>query len=316
MAALGLTWFRHRRTTELCAGLGIELLEITTLRRGLVRYALLTIGTVRELSRRKPSSLLVQNPSLILAVLTVCLRPWFRYRLLVDAHNEGVEPYINRAGWIVAITRWVLRKADVTIVTNSALARIVEACGGRAFILPDRIPHAPDANAGPTTGSFKLALIATFAPDEPVENVFAAVRDLDLDVLVTGNFRKLKESARAAAPANIKFTGFLSEADYWSLLYTVDAIIDLTTMDNCLVCGAYEAVAVGKPLVLTRSEASIDVFGSCAVFTDNSVADIRRAIEVLRTTHTELSAKVAAAKHRMLGQWDERAVQLRALLKA
>ena len=37
-------------------------------------------------------------------------------------------------------------------------------------------------------------------------------------------------------------------------------MLDLTLKPNCLVCGAYEALALQKPMVLTGNPATRDLF--------------------------------------------------------
>lgn len=313
MSPLALTWFEHRRTSELCAGLGIELAVLATPRRGAVRYALLAARTIALLLRRRPDALLVQNPSLVLAALCVSLRPLLRYRLAVDAHNEAVEPFLNRSRLVAWVTRWVLRRADLTIVTNAPLARVVKGAGGTPFILPDRIPTPPIAAGTELGQGFNAVLIATFAGDEPYKEVLAAAAGLPLTLFVTGNHRKLGPAVLDSAPTNVRFTGFLSEHDYWSLLRSVDAVVDLTTMDNCLVCGAYEALAVHKPLLLSRNEASVSLFGDCALFTDNSVADIRS--QLLRLSQSAVRTDTGAACEKMTRDWNAAATGLMRVLK-
>src|SRR6185437_1409601 len=76
-----LTWLDHRRTRELCAGLGFELAVMTTPRRGVVRYLLLSARSLTLLWRCRPRVLIVQNPSMVLAVLAVLVRAYFGFRL-------------------------------------------------------------------------------------------------------------------------------------------------------------------------------------------------------------------------------------------
>src|SRR5690606_19225562 len=135
----------------------------------------LACRTARLLWQRRPTTLLVQNPSLVLAAWVILLRPIWRYRLLVDAHNETVEPFLNRARWIRILTRWVLRRADLVIVTNEHLGKSVMQAGGRYFVLPDRVPSPPPTAATTLPNGFNVALIATFADDEPVAEVLQAV---------------------------------------------------------------------------------------------------------------------------------------------
>ena len=141
--ALALTWFEHRRTKELCAGLDIELLVLATALSGPLRYLVLGGRTLALLARRRPAVLLAQNPSLILAALATAVRGVLGYRLIVDAHNEAVIPFINRQPWVARLAQWVIRRADLTIVTNRHLAERVLRLGGKPFTLPDCIPTPP-----------------------------------------------------------------------------------------------------------------------------------------------------------------------------
>jgi hypothetical protein len=166
--ALALTWFQHRRTKELCAGLDIELLVLTTKLGGLLRYLVLSARTLVQLARRRPKVVLVQNPSLILAALAAAVRGVLGYRLVVDAHNEAVVPFINRQRWVARLAQWVIRRADLTIVSNRQLAERVLRQGGKPYTLPDRIPMPPPVPARTLSGTFNVVLIATFAPDEPI----------------------------------------------------------------------------------------------------------------------------------------------------
>jgi glycosyltransferase involved in cell wall biosynthesis len=301
--ALALSWFGHRRTTGLCNALDLELIVLSTRVPGALRHLLLGMRTIALLVRRRPAILLVQNPSLVLSALAVLLRPLLGYRLIVDAHNEAVTPFINQQRWVVQLARWVVRKADLTIVTNRQLAQIVENQSGRPFTLPDPTPVPPAFAVRKPPGSFSAVLISTFAPDEPVAEVFAAVRGMDLELYVTGNHRKLPPALLAAAPPNVHFCGFLPEEAYWSLLQSADAVIDLTLMDNYLVCGAYEALALGKPMLLSNNRASVELFGDSALFTDNTAQDIRRSLERLKIESTGMQSLVVQKRREFADSW-------------
>jgi len=313
--ALALTWTAHRRTRGLCAGLELELLVLETVFRGPMRYFILSLRTVALLLRRNPHILLVQNPSLVLSALAVGLRPVFRYRLVVDAHNEAVTPFIHQQRWLQRLSHWVLRNADLTLVTNRALAVAVETQGGRAFTLSDPIPQIPSVSASKLRGEFNAVLISTFAPDEPVAAVLDAVRGLNIHLYVTGDFRKLDPSVARRVPANVHFTGFLSEEDYWRLLQSADALVDLTLMDNCLVCGAYEALAAGKPMLLSNNPASVELFGDSALYTDNTSSDIRRMLEKLRKQREQLEGAGVVKRAELVTSWTARAGRLTETLR-
>jgi len=313
--ALALTWTEHRRTTGLCAGLDLELVVIRAKNRGALRYLFASVRTIALLLRRRPDVLLVPNPSLVLATLAILLRPILRYRLVVDAHNEAVVPFIHQQCWLRRVSRWVVSKADLTIVSNRLLAAAVEEQGGRPFTLPDRIPEPPIASVGMASvgklqGAFNAVLISTFAPDEPVLGVLEAVRGTSIDLYVTGDCCKLGPSTRQNVPRNVHLTGFLPEAEYWKLLRSADAIVDLTLMENCLVCGAYEALALGKPMLLSNNRASVEFFGDSALYTDNAPDDIRRMLGQVQSEHGRLVRGAAVKRAELVVSWAARAADL------
>src|SRR5690606_37992178 len=175
---LFVTWIEHRRTREICAALSMELVELVTRKRGLARYAELVPRTIAILRERKPRTLLVQSPSLVLALLCLLLRPVLGYRLVVDAHNEAVIPFKNKGHLIRWLTDLVNRRADLVIVTNRQLADHITKLGTRCVVLPDRMPQAPalPAASDPAGDGFDVARLATSAADEPVEASFGAAQ--------------------------------------------------------------------------------------------------------------------------------------------
>jgi glycosyltransferase involved in cell wall biosynthesis len=316
MSVLALTWMDQRRTEELCAGLDLELVVLKTPHRGLLRYLVLGTRTVVLLARRRARVLLVQNPSLILAMLAVVLRSVLGYHLIVDAHNEAVEPYINKQRWIRTLSHWVIRKSDLTIVSNRHLGELVEGYGGRSFTLPDRVPTPPPGVRSALGGPFNVVLVATHARDEPVAEIFEAVRGTDIQLYVTGNPRRLAPELAASVPPNVRLTGFLPDADYWALLRSADGIIDLTLMDDCLVSGAYEALAVGTPMLLSNNRASVELFGEAATFTDNTAPDIRRALELLRSRHEKLKVAAELKRKELAERWSASARDLASVINS
>lgn len=302
-----ITWEHHRRTRETSRQLGVELLELTTSKRGLGRYSELAARTFRVLRDRKPQVLIVQNPSLVLGFLATCLRPLFGYRLVVDAHNVAVDPYESSGRLGRILTAIVLKGADRTIVTNRHLVEKVHAAGGRALILPDPLPEFDDDGRTYPFERRDLAnvvLVATFADDEPVAEILEATGRLQdlLHLHVTGRAERLADHVREAMPPNVTLTGFLDDQDYVALLRSADLVVDLTTKEACLVCGAYEAVALGTPLVLSDDPATREYFTQGVVYSPSDVDGIEEALrrgveeaEALRHAVRQLSAELTVS---------------------
>ena len=72
---------------------------------------------------------------------------------------------------------------------------------------------------------------------------------------------------------------------------SVDATIDLTTRENCLVCGAYESLAAGKPMILSKTRALMNYFSQAAVYVEHTAEDLERGIhEALKQERTSCGA--------------------------
>jgi glycosyltransferase involved in cell wall biosynthesis len=311
-----LTWLEHRRTRELGARLGIDVIELISRHGGWRRYVDLIPATIRVLWQRKPRVVLVQTPSIILAALTVVLRAFLGYKLLFDAHNEAIKPIVHTQFVAVMLARWLLPRADRVLVTNHQLAEAVTGRGGRPMVLWDPLPRPTAVSAQSLPGRFRIAVISTYAPDEPFNVVLEAARAVSNDVqfFVTGDPAELAEAVRASVPPNVTLTGFLNEPAYWSLLASCDAVMDLTTMDACLVCGAYEAIAVGRPLVLSDNAVSRDVFGGFGEFADNTPRGVVEALTRLRDRYADIVAALPDLRRAYEDRWSAQASALRAFI--
>ena len=308
---LWISWESHTRSRVLATALNFELCEFTTLRRGAARYATLAFRTVRLLLKRRPGVLISQNPSLVLNALLATLRPFLRFVWIVDAHNEAVRPFVNRNRTVAAISRALLRIATLTIVSNDELAATVVRYGGRAYTLPDGLPLVPGVAPRNFGHGFHFLAIATFAPDEPIAAIFEAAKSLPdwITIHFTG------DPKRSATPlpqpaANIRFLGYLPEPDYWAAILGCDAVIDISTMPDCLVCGAYEALSACKPMLLADNRASRSLFGSFSMFTSPTPADIKDALVAMACADRRSAPDLLAARSKYSLWWAERVTLL------
>ena len=312
--AIWITWESQRRNRELSAALGATLFEFAEIDRMGYRLAKYTRGaarTIAALLRTRPRLVFCQNPSLVLCLLLILLRPFFRFRLSVDAHNAGLFPHEGRSRVLMALSRCIQRRADLTIVSNEALGDEVRSNRGRPFVLPDRIPTIPAVDRRTLRGAHSILFICSYSKDEPYGEVFRAGRLLDagICIYVTGDF------ARAGVrpdelPPNVVLTGFLAEAEYTAMLQSVDATIDLTTRENCLVCGAYETLAVAKPVILSDTRALRAYFSRGAVYVRNTAEDIARGISTAVASKSALEAEARALREQRIREWEERRISL------
>jgi glycosyltransferase involved in cell wall biosynthesis len=303
-----ISWQKHQRTQSFCEKLVIPLYEIISTKSGIARYIECFFATKNTLGKTKPKTLIIQNPSIVLAITAILLRPFYGYMLFMDAHNEAIHPFILNNAIIKYIAKIIIKKADLTIVTNNVLAQAVIEYGGKAFILPDLLPNVKPHSILTTTPCepIVITLISTYAPDEPYQEVFTAMELVgdQYQLYVTGKIPSTIEQSQL--PANVKLLGFLSHDNYWGQLYKSHIIIDLSTMENCLVCGAYEAMAIEKPLILSLNSASIELFGDFAIHTTNDARSIASAITKISNDYTAKAESLGTGKTNFLTQEKQR----------
>jgi glycosyltransferase involved in cell wall biosynthesis len=305
MKSIWLTWEIQRRNRSLAAAVGATLHELRHPGGRLSRYLALVPRTFSLVRRTRPDVIYYQNPSLVLAALLATMRALrlTRARLIGDFHNAGVHPPAAR--WLLP---WIVRHSALVIVSNINLESEIHRMGGQSMALPDPIPHF-EAKATPPLGNggFNVLFICSWASDEPIVEVLKAAqiigqRQPGIVVHVTGRPKLEKVGWSEAVPDNVRLTGFLPELEFEQRVLSADVVLDLTTRADCMVCGAYEAVSAGVPMVLSDNPPTRAYFRKGALFTDNSAASI--AAEILRAhgTHTTMMTEVAELKRELLSE--------------
>jgi glycosyltransferase involved in cell wall biosynthesis len=287
--AIWVTWERQPRNRSMAKGLGIPLFEIVSPHGRYRRYASCIRRTIALLWRCRPNIVVCQNPSMVLVSLLLLLRKMVDIKVVIDAHFGGIDAkYEKRA--FQRVLDWCNRTADLVIVTNGNHASRIEHIGGRSFICPDPLPDLSRYVGVETERPKKVFLICSFDPDEPYVEVFKAATMLSGDgfrIFVSGNYRKGGVSPEEFP--EVVFLGFVPDEQFYDHLFSSEIIIDLTDNDDCLVCGAYEALEAGKPLVLSKKDALQAYFPRGTVFTDNRAEDIATAIRAADNSKTQLA---------------------------
>jgi hypothetical protein len=291
---LWIDWGRHLRTQTLARRLGVEFEEICYGGGRLSRYILSALQTIGALRARRPHVVIATNPSIVLGYLLWALRAWYGFKLVSDAHYLGVIAGDGNRLWQRLLDFYNAR-TDLVIVTNENHAHMLGKLGTRAVVCEDPLPvlpapSVPDA-ALPSKSVF---LICSFDIDEPYEAVFSAFKALQGQgyvLFVSGNYRRMQVD-----PARypwVRFLGFVPEGEYYAYLWSCQVILDLTTHDNCLVCGGYEALVARKALVLSKTIAIAGYFGDAVLLTENTALAIQDSIVAAYAQQTQLEQKAA-----------------------
>jgi glycosyltransferase involved in cell wall biosynthesis len=158
-----------------------------------------------------------------------------------------------------------------------------------------------------------VTFVSRYSNTEPLDVVYDAARRLKSDnvhIFVTGDLKDAPRTAIEQCPDNVTLTGFLSEGAYAGLLRDSDAVMCLCTNDNTMQRGAYEAMSVETPLVLSDWQLLRDTFSSGAVYVDNSVDGICAGILKLRGDVENYRRGIRELKVRRSTAWDEKLGQL------
>lgn len=311
-----ITWENQRRNRTLSSALGAKLFQFDIKMNRLMRYPVALLKTFLTFIEEKPGIIFAQNPSLVLALFAVSYGRVFGVPVVIDSHNAGLFPSNGRSRLMNGIALHVIKNATLTLVTNDGLRNYVEQRGGAAFVLPDPMPtfEAPVSDRKePLKGRHNVLFICSYASDEPYLEVVKAAGELKKDVVIylTGN----SKGRLGAVPENVVLTGYLPEKDYIHLLHQVDVIIDLTTREDCLVCGAYEAVAAGKPAILSDTKALRDYFSKGALYVDNTSGDLVKKINDSIANLEKLKKETEELKAERIASWTKRRLLLEKRLK-
>ena len=301
--AIWIAWETQPRNRSMARELGIPLHEFDFRGSRVSRQFRAMLGTLRLLWRARPRVVFAPNPSLVMTYLLLGVRRVLGFRLISDAHYGGVVA-VTGSRMLQRLLDHANARADMVIVTNPGHAELIRHRGGRPFICPDPLPTIPHALPRPAAlngASATVLFICSFDIDEPYREVFEAARLLrghGIGMYVSGPYTRAGLSPRDVQ--DVTLLGYVDRQTYDALLRNVDIVLDLTTWQDCLVCGAYEAMAVGTPCVLSRTPALTTLFTHGTVFSSHDAASIAEAVLAAFERRGDLQAQIAewVVRHR------------------
>jgi glycosyltransferase involved in cell wall biosynthesis len=303
---LWIAWEKQRRSTTLANLLGADLYQLESRKNILFRYLSLSIKTVKILQKKKYDFIFVQNPSLILSLLIVCIKRFFKNpTIVVDTHTFYLK--LNRFNSLIlkTIQKLIFENSDLVILTNIDLKKRYKKFfpKGKYFILPDKFPDFKKEKTK-LSERINILYICTYAQDEPFMEVFKAARKTqNVTIYVTGNSKKMTKYQIESVPDNVILTGFLADEEYIKYLNSVDMVMVLSDMEDCMLCGAYESVSVGKPLILSEKKVLVEYFNYGVMHTENKAEKITQAINDALKQKETLSSEILILKQRRTLEW-------------
>ncbi|MEQ1800509.1 MAG: glycosyltransferase [Gammaproteobacteria bacterium] len=279
----------------------------------LAKYVSQAWKTLTLLRETRPSVVFVMTPP------TVACAPVWLYGLftgtpfIIDAHSGAF--LLPRWKRVLFLHRFFSRRALSTLLTNPFLDGIVRSWGARTTIVPDVPVKLPDPRPWPMKAQRNITLVCTFSTDEPVHVFFEAARaSPHIQFFVTGDPSTADPALLAGKPENVTLTGFIPRADYAGLLLASDAIMTMTTRDNTMQRGAYEAIYAGKPVITANQPFLRQEFARGTVHVDLTPDGISTGFRRLYENLDGLTREAGILRDQKKARWERVSAELRELM--
>lgn len=233
-----------------------------------LRYARAARQTWGRLSRERPGLVVAISPPFLCPLVAWIWCRLHSARLVIDCHTGAFHG--SRWAWARPVSKWLARRADlVTLHTESHRAEVV-GWGAKGMLLPDDVPGPDQAEPVPAPGRPVVLVAGSMDDNEPVEAAIEAARLLpEVEVRLTGDRDRLPSDLVRSAPANVVFTGWLAYPRFLGELLVADVAAAFSVDPHIMNRAAFEAVGLGRALVLSDLPGLRDRFGSAAVFCAN-----------------------------------------------
>jgi len=310
-----LVWDRQSvRAYGISKHIGASLHFLSTSPR-LMRPVLL-IKTLKILKKERPRIIICQSPPIACAFIAMVYRHLFAWmskpKVIIDLHTGAIS-----RPWSKNLSTLIMKQASANIVTNKEFQNdVIQNYHIKPLVLEDPIPDFTDILLFAKNQEgykivqkafFNVAVISSFAYDEPLKAVFDAALQLpNVYFYITGDKKTADQKLLTKKSDNIIITGFLDYNTYVDLLQKVDVIMDLTTESISIVSGGYEAVALEQPLILTNWIPLKRYFNKGTICISNTSDEIRKAIMVAMTKKEELSKEMHQLKIERTKEWEEK----------
>lgn len=336
----------QRRSATLAREMNLEMhfLEWRKFRRKAlfpIRYIGQFIQTLLILKRKNPNLVVVKGVPIFAPFAVWMFSKLTGTKYVIDAHNGTFE---RKWGKLFKALKMIGQSAEVILIHNKPLQEEInlEALQMKSYVLEDRIPVPEKINSGSimVTGNterscekindndistecrsekLQITVISSLSSNEDIAMVLDSLGGLkNIDVYVTGNIHRGRGKTRALIrkpPENVIFTGYLPEPAYWDLLRKSDILLINDVRDNVLSCGGYESIAVQKPLVISKNNATKQYYMKGAVLYEREdKQSIITAVNLAAKEKNRLTAEIIELQKIKNKEWEKKFLDLMKIL--
>jgi glycosyltransferase involved in cell wall biosynthesis len=229
-------------------------------------------------------------PSIGPVVIGSCGRGARRWGL--DMHSGAVN--LARWRWLLPILRRRARSATFAVVHNTEMARLIRPWPSPVFVIDNYVVPVHERPIGlmrSATGPVVVA--ASGAIDEPLELVVQAglLLGTECEIVITGRRDAIRRRlGHQSLPPSVRLAGFLERRAYLELLASASVTVCLTTRAATMQLGAWEALSLGCPVVVSDQKVLRDYFRAGAQFAAHTPQALADCIRTVRADYGQYSA--------------------------
>jgi glycosyltransferase involved in cell wall biosynthesis len=306
MDSVWITWHKSVRSRNLSKEFQVKLLEIEISNNILLRHVGSSIWTILVLIKYKPRTIYLQYSFMLLIIISFYkLIKNHNVYIICDCHTKALRR--NAPGLLkyifMPIKRFSFKYVNIILISNNSLKKdvknIIVLEDKYIYILPDKIPTIR-YNKNLKKEEKYCVYINSYAVDEPFHEIIIMAKIIknDIKIYITGKIPKhLKKYILHHKDQNIIFTNYLEDSEYNDLIGNASCLLILTKEEDCLQCGAYEALSVNVPMVLTKTNALKNYFGDSATYTNNDPESIAEGIKISINKSSSIKLKMNDVKN-------------------
>ncbi|MBK7105264.1 MAG: glycosyltransferase [Ignavibacteriae bacterium] len=269
---------------------------------------------IKILSDRKPDIIIITNTVWPIALVNFLYAKITKTKLVLDSHSCAFDYVFYKYPLFLSLI--FAKYSDLSFVTNQNHLKLVQSKGGKAVILSD-IPFESkfeSVKKRDLGNKFNICYICSFSYDEPYFELIEAAKNLpDVQIFITGNYPIANITPEKYE--HVKFTGYINNYEYRTLLKSVDAIISLTRNEDTMQRAGSESISVGKPLILSDTKMLKNYFTQGTVFVKNTPEEIANGITELRNEFEKYSFEIIKFQKERSEKFDNKLNEIKEILE-
>ena len=283
-----------------------------------IRHPVSAAWTSVWLVALRPRRIVLQHSFLLGLVVAAYKRlaPW-PVLVIDDCHTKALRrrPSGMLRPFYDVMRAWSMGSFDCLVIATATLEEEARTLGVPIVVIPDPLPHlAARAERGSLRGRDVVVVIGSYAEDEPVAQIMEAAERLpEVHFKFTG--RPPAPIEAGPLPGNVELLGFLPPESFVDELAAADALVALTTHDGTFLRAACEAVAIGRPLVTSGTEALRAYLSDAAVYVDADAGSIAEGVARALVDRRGLEERVTARRRELRERENVALTTLRGLLR-